>query len=405
MNPARLHKLLVTSVALATLSLSCSSSDNKSGGSVDVEKSPYQRWDENTAAVFTGATANDPESVVKVQKLPGTEREVDGQTVATYVVGMPDNTWDEVTETSPNSATVEAGVADDGTITVTSFTGNGIVAAAAGLTGLDVFSGETVNLAEPITVNMEEMTVGETREAVINATMAGIDIPVTVSYGPVEEDVSIETARGHIVGCRKFHVSGQYDVPLLPLSGQLIEGDGYYHKTLGLVAWDIPSLGIGLTMAGSANYGSATEGYNVIQKTQVLTATDSRFSLSTMDRAGEYDADKESHAKMLLELRWADETIATTHDQPDSIMTPVTFGTLGGMFIFGFELVESPVSVFFPEENGNGFRYWYAFVNEGAKNQTENGISYDVIVSKDTALPDLRVTARIGYTILPAGTY
>ena len=86
-------------------------------------------------------------------------------------------------------------------------------------------------------------------------------------------------------------------------------------------------------------------------------------------------------------------------------MAQVNFGTMGGMYYFPHELIESPVSVFFPEENGNGFRYWYAFVDQAAKNQDENGISYTISVDKDASLPELRVTARIAYEILQAGEY
>jgi hypothetical protein len=403
MNHQGITKLMIAGTVSATLGLSCSSKSEGEEG-VDVEKAPYQAWDANTATVFTGATKTDDTAVMKLEKLPDTERVVNGKTLATYVAAMPETAATPIDASSPNSATVEAGVDEDGTITITSFSGNGIVGAATGL-DLGTLAGETITLSDPLSINMDEMATGETRTAVINTTIAGLDIPVSVTYGPEEEDVSLDIARGHIVGCRRFHVSGQFESTGLPLSGELIEGDGYYHPTLGLVGWSVPSLGIGLTMSASSNYGTATEGWNVIQKTQVLTATVGSFSLSTYDRAGQYDADKNTHAKMLLELRWADEANATTLDAPHELMAPVTFGTFGGMFYFAHEMVETSASVFFPEENGNGFRYWYGFVSQGAKNQEANGISYDIIVDKDSSLPDLRVTGRIGYNILPAGSY
>ena len=63
--------------------------------------------------------------------------------------------------------------------------------------------------------------------------------------------------------------------------------------------------------------------------------------------------------------------------------------------------MQSPVSIFHPEENKQGFTYWYAYVNEAAKNEPgENGILYRIKVTfPDYMTSPVRVTARIRYPI------
>lgn len=385
------------------LTVACSSEN--SGSDVDVRNDPYTKWDANTAVVFEGATANNPSATVKFEKIPGTETVVEGRTYNDYNAGLVASKSDPLLPAAENTGSATAAVDEDGTIYITTVQSNGLLGELTGLPGLDIWLGEEVVLKEPVSINMEEMATDETRDAVIEFEALGQTIPVSVSYGPVEDDVTLMSAMGPIVGCRKFDVEGSFEMAGLPLTGTLIKGSGYYHPTLGLVGWEAPDLGIGLSMSGTSNYGDATEGHNVIEKSDILTSTNSSFRLDTYDRIDQFDADKDTHAKMLLELRWADPTVATTHDEPDGLMAPITFGTLGGIYYFPHQLIESPVSIFFPEENGNDFRYWYAFVDQAAKNQDENGISYSITVDKDSTLPDLRVTARIGYTILPVGTY
>ncbi len=374
-------------------------SDKSSEDKLDVEQSPYQKWDENTVAIFGGVTATNSDTIIKLGKIHDSAKIVDGVEVFSFVAAVVSDPSEELSASLSESVVVEGSVDANGTINAVSFIENGIIESATGIPDVLGLSGNKVDISPPLSVNLEEMSVGETRDAQITVSVIGIDIPVSVTYGPVEDNLSVETPRGHIVGCRKFVVNGTFTLAGMPLSGDLIEGSGYYHPTLGLVAIEAPNLGVGLTLLDSVNYGDAENGWNVIQKTSVLTDNITQFTLSTQDRKNEYDADKNTHAKMLLELRWADENDALTLEEPDPYLTQITFGTFGGMFYFPHELIESPLSVFFPEENGNGFRYWYAYVDQAAKNQDDNGISYDIIVSKDLSLPDLRVTGRIGYQI------
>jgi hypothetical protein len=72
------------------------------------------------------------------------------------------------------------------------------------------------------------------------------------------------------------------------------------------------------------------------------------------------DADKDSHAKMLVELRWADDAMAKTDKRPS--IDPV-FGTDTGMYSATLE--QAPVSFLHPEENGKGYVYWYYYVESG----------------------------------------
>lgn len=395
--------LVLLSILTTIAMWSCTEKDE--GSEANVQEDPYEKWDDNTAYVYEGTVPSNPDAVLKAEIVPGTQIVIDGRTYNEYKAGFVASKDDDLAALTTATATGTASVDEDGTVYISSFEGNGAVATLVGVPELNVFSGETVTFDPPMVINMDEMKVGETRNATISVNVAEISVPVTVSYGPVEDGVTLMTAMGPVQGCRKYHVSGSFEYEGFPMTGTTIEGNGYYHPSLGLVGWEAPDLGIGMTMSGTTNFGDATEGFNIIQKTDVLRGGHASFTLDTYDRIGQFDADKNTHAKMLLELRWADPDVAQTHDAPHDLMAPVTFGTMGGLYYFPHELLESPVSVFFPEENGNGFRYWYAFVDQAAKNQSENGISYTIKVDKDTTLPDLRVTARIGYTILPAGAY
>jgi hypothetical protein len=125
----------------------------------------------------------------------------------------------------------------------------------------------------------------------------------------------------------------------------------------------------------------------------VLTPERPNFSLSTYDVAQTHDADKDTHAKMLLELRWADADRAATTDQP---LVTETFRTVFG--VFPSLLVPSPVSLFHPEENGLGYTFWVGYVDQAAKNEPINGISYAVDVSLPNSITHpVLVTARIHY--------
>jgi hypothetical protein len=100
---------------------------------------------------------------------------------------------------------------------------------------------------------------------------------------------------------------------------------------------------------------------------------------------------------MLLELRYVDETKAKQTNVPEFVYGNIEFGTTWGYF--PHQLIASPVSLFHPEENGKGYTFFVAYVDQAAKNQQTNGITYHV----KATLPDymygspMRATARIVY--------
>lgn len=248
---------------------------------------------------------------------------------------------------------------------------------------------------------------GETQSMAIAGTSTSASEPQPKTFrvsgqGAVtEDDVTVTTAKGVFSGCRHFEGTFTVEdgtIPGIP-NGNAYPVEAWYHPALGIVSVKLPLVSMDAGLGGEEDYGSATSGENTIRKVGFLSGANNRFELSTGDRAGEWDADKDSHAKMLLELRWATEEDAKNHAAPDPLLVRVTFGTFGGMFYFPHQLVESPLSIFHPEENGQGYKYWYAYVDEGAKNQSDNGITYDIIVEKDPSLPPLRATARIRYRI------
>ncbi len=249
--------------------------------------------------------------------------------------------------------------------------------------------------------------VGEPQTLVLTGTITHPDNPspapgtVTIEGSLVDAAAEVETKLGLVTGCR--HYAGTITVtgegaPAV-IEGAEIEAEVWYHPELGGVAGSIPALGMDLGLAEESDLGDpdATSGPNAIRKVQTLDATTTRFELSTYDRRQDFDADKDTHSKMLLEMRWADEETAKTHAAPDPLMVDVEFGTVWGYFPHA--LIESSLSIFHPEENGKGFKYWYAYVDQAAKNESSNGIAYHIAVTKDATLPPLRVTARIRYNI------
>jgi hypothetical protein len=177
-----------------------------------------------------------------------------------------------------------------------------------------------------------------------------------------------------------------------------ISGELWYHPSYGVVAFNSPEIGIGTAMSDSSDCGSIdSSNYRIIRKVGVVDSSSS-FDLDTYNCDGnQIAADKNTHAQMLLELRWADATKAQTDTQP---LPNVEFGTTVGYF--PNSMAESPASVFHPEENGKGFKYWYSYVSQAAKNEPgDNSTTYHIKVSAVPGLSAVRVTARIYYKVLP----
>lgn len=212
-----------------------------------------------------------------------------------------------------------------------------------------------------------------------------------VTYTLEEDNATVQTSLGPISGCRRFTAS-------TVVAGTTYDGEVWFHPTLGMVSGHVswpPPNGVSLDIRDLKDLGTPADGWNELQGMALLSPENTSFTLDTFDVRETFDADKNSHAKMLLELRWADETKARTQDAPP---VDVEFGTVWG--VFPHELVQSPVSIFHPEENGNGFTYWLAFVDQAAKNEPENGIAYHVRVRQPDYLSSaVRATARIHYAL------
>lgn len=231
---------------------------------------------------------------------------------------------------------------------------------------------------------------------------------LSVTYSLVEDDVTVTTRNlGDVSGCRHFQGTFTVDGAALPafLQGKTGSGDIWYHPGFGVVDARSPDLGFDLGMEGENDWSEPVDGAAVGRLMTVLDGQRTEVAMSTYDRAGAYDADMCVHCKMLVEVRWADETDAKTRDQPDPTLFRAQFD--GGMGTFcwgGCPLVESPVSIFHPEDNGKGYRFWYAYVSEALKNEVRpggsTGSAYSIRVSKDGSLPPIRVTARIAYSLV-----
>ena len=219
-----------------------------------------------------------------------------------------------------------------------------------------------------------------------------IDTAIQVKI--LEKGVTRDSPRGPITGC--IHATG----------------DGNIAGTFHFEVWFKPGVGVVDATATHPLLREARagllrtfhlgedmgEGYRRATSGSVIGgAYPGRYTLDTASTAGKNDADKNTHAKMWLELRWADETRAKTPERP-SVSTE--FGTIFGTF--PHQLVQSPVSLFHPEENGKGFVYWLARVDQAAKNELANPIAYHITVTAGLASPksEVRADGQIRYKVL-----
>jgi hypothetical protein len=255
----------------------------------------------------------------------------------------------------------------------------------------------SATLDEPVVIDLNPpVGVPQTFTVKGNAFLGGETDPskaypldVEVIYEKVADDVTVETSMGAVSGCRQFRgsTSGY---------GMSFEGDAWYHPELGMIAgyasYPEPN-GTHLDLLGIQDYGEQRPDVGSIQATGLVGPGRDRFSLNTYDVNQEFDADKNRHAKMFLEIRWTDEARAKSDLEPAAI---VEFGVPMGYF--PHQLVASPVSIFHPEENGKGYTFWVAYVDQAAKNNDGDGIAYHIdVAAADYATSDMRVTARILY--------
>lgn len=239
------------------------------------------------------------------------------------------------------------------------------------LSGLDV----AIEASEPITVDMSA-PIGVENTVTIDGTVTIGDpeivdpgyLPFDVTYTVQSHDAVAPAPMGDIPGCR--HTTFSAASGALSADGELWTRDdvGFVHAVIDAEPW-------GVLDGGASGYLGFGEGggVGVVQAEQRLDAANPTFSMSTYDAEGQFDADKDTHAQMYFEMRWADADKARTSEKP-----PVepSFGT-----VFGFYphvLVESPAGYLHPNEADEGYTYWVALVDQAAKNEAVNGIAYRV---------------------------
>jgi hypothetical protein len=258
-------------------------------------------------------------------------------------------------------------------------------------TPLSVKIDAPLGTAQPVSLSGTYTPTGSTTPSTVAATG---------QYTLVEKDTVVDTDLGAVAGCNHYSGTLSSTSTIIPeaLRGISIDGDLWYHPSYGVVAFKAPNLGLETRMKDTNDCGEKdASGHRAIRKVAIVDASRGKFELSSYECAGTFDADKNSHSKMLLELRWADEAQAKTTNMPTNAYQ---FKTVMG--IFPSMLTQSPVSILHPEENGKGFVYWIAYVDQAAKNEAgSNGISYGVTVPAPTGLPAVRASARIYYKVYP----
>jgi len=361
----------------------CGSGDGAGGGGANVEQ-PFRPAQES--AVWTyGQTTHTGEVTTFTSDWVGT-REIGGKSFGRLQAGS--------FKASPEPQGAEAWL--EWTPNRIEFAGGEVYFPVPGVSepGEPLVSG-TVD--EPLVIDLEP-PVGVPQTLVLKGSANlgdpaspgnPYEIDTTITYTLEETDVTVETSVGDISGCSRFTGSAE-------AYGMTFEGECWYHPEMGMVAahinWPEPN-GTTLDLVGIQDFGKSDGTTGLMQSVGVVGPGLPSFRLSTYDANNEFDADKNKHAKMLIEVRWADEDKARTDVAPAVI---TEFGTVFGQF--PHYLVPSPISIFHPEENGKGYTYWIALVDQAAKNESENGIAYNITAyAPDYASSNSRVSARIFY--------
>lgn len=226
------------------------------------------------------------------------------------------------------------------------------------------------------------------------ATATPITGTQTAKIVLVSKDTTVETGVGTVTGAS--HYTGEVVV-----NGEKAEGAAWLVSGTGVVAasgtWNgipgsIKSFKLGLAGTG----GVTVQGdHHIAEHEAILTKDNPKFSIDTYDLDGGFFADKSTHANMLLEVRWADpETAKTTAPPPVTI----DFGT--SMGYYPANLTDVPISVLHPEENGKGYHFWSALVNQGAKNEPGTTTSFHIKATHNGSGAAVRATGQLNYRYL-----
>jgi len=265
-------------------------------------------------------------------------------------------------------------------------------------------SGFEITPIEPVEINLfpstgENVDISMDFEAKLDGMNVKSVITLTGSYQLLSDNASVSTSMGTFNELLHYKGSGNVTGDILPgyLENVNLNAEVWYHPTVGVVMYEVAELGLGGDMSGTWDIGTE-QGHSIVRKIGIINSENPNFELDTIQVSNELDADKNQHAKMLLEIRYVDDENAKTGPMPSSPAVNIEFGVTFGWF-FGHELIESPVSIFHPEENGKGYKFFIAYVDQASKNSPGGeGISYHIKVNADTSItPDMRVTARILY--------
>jgi hypothetical protein len=247
----------------------------------------------------------------------------------------------------------------------------------------------TVDLAAPVGVPQRVALSG-------TASIGGMSLTASAqgTYTIVARDVTVDTPAGPASGCLEVRLDGA--VPLLFGAMEVSTGGTiWYSKALGVVKaqLDAPFSGLSAGIRGSRGWHDLGDGFASVEAVQILGAekTPERFQLASSDVG--HTADKRVHAKLLLELRWAEEAAAKREARPN---VREELGT--GFGYFPATLTRSSVSFLHPEENGRGYVYWIAYADQAAKNEPgDDSTTYVATVQYDGSGGPLRVSSRIVY--------
>jgi hypothetical protein len=356
---------------------------------------PYGSFSRTTVATMTGQTPL--QSATTFQAGVVGQVEVGGKTYDEYVLGHDIPSDGVLDQNTPGPSLFVSGLGTN-TVKLGGFNGE------FGLTGI---------ADSPLTLNMSP-PVGEPQTFSAGGTITTTSDPVgnyaTVNgtYTLVQENVTVSTTNlGSVSGCRHFQGSVSLSGAALPpvVTNSPISVEIWDHPSLGIVDVKSPELGLNLGQEGQNGWvGPDGNGVAVGRMMTVLDGTQLTASISTYDRAGALDADMCVHCKMLAEVRWANESDALNLGAPDPTLFAAEFQGGFGQFCWGgCPLVESPVSIFHPEDNGKGYKFFYAYVSQALKNEYveggDKGSAYTILFSTSGSLPPIRVTARIAYAL------
>lgn len=218
----------------------------------------------------------------------------------------------------------------------------------------------------------------------------------------VNPEATIQTSQGEIGGCRQYQVSAATaQANGLPIPLELV-AEVWIKTGVGIVGgwYESPLINSGQRVTWNVDDFFGAEdlpgGRAVVRRDAMLADSFEGFRLSTYDVNGEFDADKDSHAKMLVEIRWADPLRAQTDEEPNVY---VDFTAVFGSFPHP-GLIPLEASILNPHENGHGYRFWYAYVDQADKHQQRQGISYGVdvrMLQGASARDRVMVSALINY--------